>query len=214
MNKEMYLYSLIFVLSFSLSCATTNKERYMNKLSPKEEAYLKVTTVKIKANQKIAGKRLGLLPLNCNKPEVGNVISDTIGHNLLDSSLIIVERTYLVKIIEEQGISLTGLTENIDYSKIGKVSNVDYIMVGTVTMVDRQYSWGFGYGFKKEGSYTECSGAAARIVDLISGEVVMSVVYDTTLVEAKWKQPTQIGEALATGIKYGLWQQGQPKPTQ
>ena len=211
MNREMYLYPLIFVLSFTLSCATTEKERYLSELSPTENAYLKVTTVKINANHKIAGGRLGLLPLNCNKPRVGNVIGDTIGHNLLDSSLLVVERTYLVKIIEEQGISLTGLTENIDYSRIGKVSNVDYILVGTVTMVDRPYSWGFGYGFKKESSYTECSGAAARIVDVVTGEVVMSVVYNTTLVELKWQRPTQIGEALATAIKYGLWKQDQPE---
>ena len=213
MNRKMYLYFLIFVLAFTLSCATTAEEQYFSKLSKKERAYRRVTTVKINANHKITGGRLGLLPLDCNKPKVGNVISDTIGHNLLDSNLVVVERTYLAKILEEQGISLTGLTESIDYSRIGKVSNVDYILVGTVTMVDHPYSWGFGYGLsEKKGSYTTCSGATARIVDVVTGEVIIGAVYDTTRVDIEWQRPTQIGEALATALKYGLWQLSPEEP--
>jgi curli biogenesis system outer membrane secretion channel CsgG len=204
MNRAMYLYPLIFLLSFTLSCASTAAERYyVTKLSGKEKAYLRVTTIKGNANRTITGGRLGLLPLNCNVPKVGNVISDTIGHNLLDSPLVIVERTYLARILEEQEISLTGLTESIDYSRIGKVSNVDYLLLGTVTMVDHPYRGGF---------YTTCSGATARIVDVITGEVIIGVVYDTTQVDLQWQRPTQIGEALATGLKFGLWKRNPNDP--
>jgi curli biogenesis system outer membrane secretion channel CsgG len=204
MNRAHYFFPLIFVLFLTLSCASTAAERYyVTKLSPKEKAYLRVTTIKSNANRTITGGRLGLLPLDSNKPKVGNVISDTIGHNLLDSPLVIVERTYLARILEEQKISLTGLTESIDYSRIGKMSNVDYLLLGTVTMVDHPYRRGF---------YTTCSGATARIVDVVTGEVIIGVVYDTTQVELKWQRPTQIGEALATALKFGLWKRNPNAP--
>jgi hypothetical protein len=144
MNRAHYFFPLIFVLSLTLSCASTAAKRYyVSKLSRKEKAYLKVTTIKTNANRTITGGELGLLPLDCNVPKVGNVISDTIGHNLLDSPLVIVERTYLARILEEQKISLTGLTESIDYSRIGKMSNVDYLLLRTVTMVDHPYRRGY-----------------------------------------------------------------------
>jgi curli biogenesis system outer membrane secretion channel CsgG len=204
MKRAHYFFPLIFVLFLTLSCASTAAERYyVTKLSRKEQAYLRVTTIKSNANRTITGGRLGLLPLDCNKPKVGNVISDTIGHNLLDSPLVIVERTYLARILEEQKISLTGLTESIDYSRIGKMSNVDYLLLGTVTMVDHPYRRGF---------YTTCSGATARIVDVVTGEVIIGVVYDTTQVELKWQRPTQIGEALATALKFGLWKRNPNDP--
>ena len=211
MNREMYLYPLIFVIFFVLGCATTAEERYINKLSELERTYLKVTTVKTNANLTIKGGRLGLLPLTSNKPMVGNVVSDTIGNKLLDSNLKVVDRTYLVKIIEEQGISLAGLTERIDYSRIGKLSNVDFILVGTVTMVDRTYEL-VPLPIHRAHSYTECSGATARIIDVTTGDVLVSAVYDTTRVSLKWQRPTQIGQALATGLKYGLWELSQRKP--
>lgn len=73
-------------------------------------------------------------------------------------------------------------------------------------------TWGNPAAFYKAGSYTECIGATARIVDVITGEVLIGVVYDTTRVTVKWHRPNQIGEALATGLKYGLWKQSQLKP--
>lgn len=204
MNRAYYFFPLIFVLCLTLSCASTAAEQYyVRKLSGKEKAYLRVTTIKSNANRTITGGRLGLLPLDCNVPKVGNVISDTIGHNLLDTPLVIVERTYLARIVEEQGISLTGLTESIDYSRIGKLSNVDYLLLGTVTMVDHPYRGSF---------YTTCTGATARIVDVVTGEVIIGVVYDTTRVELKWQRPTQIGEALATALKFGLWKRNPNEP--
>lgn len=49
-------------------------------------------------------------------------------------------------------------------------------------------------------SYRNLSGATARVVHVATGEVAVSVVCGT----AKWKDPTILGEAIATAIKIEL----------
>jgi hypothetical protein len=62
------------------------------------------------------------------------------------------------------------------------------------------------------GFYGMCSSATARIVDVVTGELIIGVVYDTTRVELKWQRPTQVGEALVTALKYGLWKRNPNDP--
>jgi hypothetical protein len=54
--------------------------------------------------------RLGILPFSSNIPEVGNVVSDTIGANLLASGFDIVDRTHI----------------------IGDVTNVRFVLLGNI----------------------------------------------------------------------------------
>jgi len=214
MNKREYFCSLLFFLFLISSCVpvttATKKDSFTANLTRREKAYLKKTTVHSKSGYDLTSGRLGLLALTCNISETGSVVSDTIGHNLLDTDLRILERTYLNKILEEQQITLSGITENIDYTRIGTIANVDYLLVGAVTFAERLYTTGWG----TLSSYTQCLGATARIIDVASGEIIMSVVYDTSGLYKTWHNPTLVGEALATGIKYGLWKQSKKEPTQ
>ena len=53
----------------------------------------------------LKGKSVGIMPFASNFPQVGNVVSDTIGGNLLESGLKIVDRTQIGKILQDEGIS-------------------------------------------------------------------------------------------------------------
>ena len=75
--------------------------------------------------------RLGILPFSSNIPEVGAVVSDTIGANLLASGFDIVDRTHMARLLEEKDISHLEV-DSPDYKKIGDVTNVRFVLVGNI----------------------------------------------------------------------------------
>ena len=105
----------------------------------------------------IAGKVLGVLPFYSDIPSVGFLVSDTVGANLIDSGCKVIERSYLASILEEHGLSQTGITENVDYRKIGKIASVDYLLVGNVEAKERSKFLMLGK-FASGEQYTEISG--------------------------------------------------------
>lgn len=147
-------------------------------------------------NLNIEGRRLGILPFYCEAASIGNTVSDSIGANLLDTGFIVIERTYLTNILEEQGLVLSGATETVDYGKIGKLSNVDYLLVGTVTAEQREKYSRFGGG-----RYIDVLDATARIVNVATGEIILHV---TWIRGRKILPGVKIGEYLAAGIKKEL----------
>lgn len=149
-----------------------------------------------KPGVKFKGAKVGILQLQCAFQEIGSAVSDALGANLLDSGFRIIERTYLNKIIEEQGLSISGLTTSIDYKKIGQISNVDFLLTGTVIANYRESAFFYG-GLGGANKSIEISGVTARIVDVKTGEVVLSATYTPDAI----RPPIFFGEELAAIIK-------------
>jgi curli biogenesis system outer membrane secretion channel CsgG len=139
---------------------------------------------------KIAGKALGVLPFYSDIPSVGFLVSDTVGANLIDSGCKVIERSYLASILEEHGLSQTGITESIDYRKIGKITSVDYLLVGNVEVKERSKFRMLGK-FASGEQYTEISWATARIVDVTTGLVIIAVTWHK---KKPTKDPVMVGE--------------------
>jgi len=114
----------IFVSTISLltilittSCTSFDKDIYFKE------------TVKFNKNVRIA-----VIPFEdaVNAKNSGINVSDAITNELIRiSNWDIVERTQLMKVIKEQSIEATGMTE-ADYSKLGKLANVDYFITGSL----------------------------------------------------------------------------------
>jgi len=99
-------------------------------------------------------KSLGIMPFSSNIPEVGKVVSDTIGADLLESGFKIVDRTHIGKILQEEGISYLEI-DFPDYSKIGNLAEVNFLLVGNVAF----------------------SSATVRLVDTATGETLIITVF-------------------------------------
>lgn len=124
--------------------------------------------------------RLGILPFSSNIPEVGYVVSDTIGAYLLDSGVDVVERTYLAGILEEQNVSYIEI-DLPDYKKIGEAARVDFLLVGNVAF----------------------SSASARVIDATTGDVLMISIFQPNKVSGS-ASAVDIGESLAKSINKEL----------
>jgi curli biogenesis system outer membrane secretion channel CsgG len=146
----------------------------------------------------IRGASMGVLSFYCAIPDVGSMVSDALSANLMDSRCKIIERTYLAEILEEHGLGQSGITEKFDYQAARKIVNVDYFIVGNVqALATRASSMDAGTTVAKTTIRT--SGATARIVDVNTGEVVMTVIY--SLSRPVEKSPAEIGKTLAESIK-------------
>jgi TolB-like protein len=142
-------------------------------------------TVHSKPGVSIRGAKLGILPFKCLSPEIGLAVSDATGANLIGSPFSVIERSYLSKILQEQGYSVTGITENPNLEEIGKLSGVDYLLVGNVTIMSQRRRW--------------ILEATARIVDVKTGEVVIAILYKPR--SDDYMLPQLTGEAIAVAIK-------------
>jgi curli biogenesis system outer membrane secretion channel CsgG len=167
----------------------------------KWQKVVKVTTI----SKEFRVQRLGILPFRCSDSSVGDLVADSVAANLLDSDLIVVERTFLTAIVQEQGLSLTGLTETTDYSKIGHLADVDFLVFGSVGVLEFKSAAGW-MGITKAKSFSYIDSASARIVDVSTGQVVISCSYRLPggAGNSDWLDPNVVGEALAGAIKDAL----------
>lgn len=155
----------------------------------------------------IRGASLGVLSFYCAIPDVGNLVSDSLSANLMDSQCRIIERTYLAEILEEHGLGQSGITEKFDYQAIRKIVNVDYFIVGNVqALASRDSSMDGRMTAAKTTMRT--TGATVRIVAVNTGEVLMTVIYDPSRpVEIS---PAELGKTLAGSIKGAMDSKSQP----
>ena len=154
-------------------------------VAPKKDAHFEFAESKSKPGAKIEGGRLGILPFQSVVPSIGIAVSDVMGTELLDSPFTVVERSYLDRILQEQGLSVAGITETTNYKQIGSLAGVDYLLVGNVAV--RSARW------------QRITGATARVIDVKTGEVLISSTY--TPPKRGWAAPNYMGESLAEAIK-------------
>ena len=98
--------------------------------------------------------RMGILPFSSNIPEVGNVVSDTIGAHLLAAGFDIVDRSHMARMLEEKDVSYLEV-DSPDYKRIGNITNVDFVLVGNIAF----------------------SSAAVRVVDASTGETLIVTIF-------------------------------------
>ncbi len=159
MNRKRYVLILLLVTPlFSLCSCFHSVESYS------------------KPDLHVKGDRLGILPFSSNIPEVGKVVSDTIGANLLASGLKVVERTHMARILQEQGISFLEI-DFPDYKKIGEFAEVDFLLVGNVAF----------------------SSATVRVVDASTGETLIITVFQPNKISGS-ASAVDMGEYLAKSI--------------
>ena len=103
---------------------------------------------------RIETKRLGIMPVSRNIPEVGKVVSDTIGAYLLESGFKVVDRTQIGKILQDEGISYLEI-DFPDYMKIGNLAEVDFLLTGSIAF----------------------SSATVRVIDTAGGETLIITVF-------------------------------------
>ena len=144
---------------------------------------------------------LGVLPFLSENQSFGNHVSDAVGSNLLDSGSRIIERSFLVHILNEHGYSELGLTESINYKEIGKLVKADYLLVGSLDV--GVYNPGAAVCAWMGGNPNTpfMSGATAKIVDINTEQVVVSVTVSAGKGSLASLQPAKMGKSLAAGIK-------------
>jgi len=118
-------------------------------------------------------KKVAVLPFVCHNREVGYAISEALSAQLLTSRFNVIERGQFEKLLGEQGLTLTGVLED-QSSIIGKIKGVDAIIVGSAT-TDRGFA-GLAYGGYKD----YVASATARMVDLITGEVLLAATFSSS----------------------------------
>ena len=137
-----------------------------------------------KPDMHLEGKSLGIMPFSSNFPEVGNVVSDTIGGNLLESGLKIVDRTQIGKILQDEGISYLTI-DYPDYNKIGNLAEVNFLLVGNIAY----------------------SSAVVRLIDTATGETLIITVFRPNLITDS-TSAVDMGRCLANSIGKELTRAG------
>jgi hypothetical protein len=97
--------------------------------------------------------------------------------------------------LAEQGLTLSGVLEN-QGSIIGKIKGVDAIIVGSAS-TDRGFA-GLAYGGYKD----YISASTARMVDLVTGEVLVAATFSASGASTMSgvTTPSDVGEKLAEEI--------------
>jgi hypothetical protein len=190
MKDIAYDFILLFLILALVSCSTSST----------------LTKVHSNPNIKIERATLGVLPFNSEKPKIGNIVSDSAASNLIGCQFKIIERSYLEKAVEERGFALANLIAKEDYRKIGLMTGVDYLLVGDVPVTPRII-----YGVFRGGTYDYISGANARILDVYTGEAVVSCNYTVGTPYRKWSNPFVIGESIGKSLRKELDKQAKSK---
>jgi len=140
-------------------------------------------------------KKVAVLPFVCNSREVGYSISEALSARLLASQYTVIERAQFERLLAEQGLTLSGVLED-QGSVIGKIRGVDAIIVGSAT-TDRGFA-GLAYGGYKD--YVSTS--TARMIDLITGEVLVAATFSASGASTMSgvTTPSDVGEKLAEEI--------------
>jgi hypothetical protein len=101
--------------------------------------------------------------------QAGNFFADLISGELLGAGFRIIERVHLEAMLREHQLTLTGLLEKQDYLQLGKMTNVRRMFIVSALSSPKM---------------GDISNANLKLVDLNTGEVLMSTVYDNPFADA------------------------------
>lgn len=91
----------------------------------------------------------------------GLLLPDALLTEFLGLGFNIVERNEIAKLLREQNLSLSGILENQDYSKIGKIANIETLIIVV----------------SKENSNGAVASASIKVINVTNGYVIISSTY-------------------------------------
>ena len=139
-----------------------------------------------KPDLRIKKGTIGILPFSSNIPEVGSVVSDTVGAHLLAAGFDIVDRGHMARLLEEKDVSYLEV-DSPDYKKIGDITNVDFVLVGNIAF----------------------SSAAVRVVDASTGETLIVTIFQPNKIIGS-ASAVDVGISLAKSLRKILDQRTKP----
>lgn len=75
-------------------------------------------------------------------PEIGKAVAENLRTSLIKTGLFdVVERTYLVKIVQEQELTYTGLVDEETAVSIGKMVGARVVVLGSITRIGTTYTF-------------------------------------------------------------------------
>jgi len=129
--------------------------------------------------------------------DLTEVMSDNLVLELMNMGYELVERSSLEKVLSEQKLQMSGLSDPETAAKVGKILNVDAIVLGSVTTSQEMKISG---GFMGIGAGTTAksvvSNATMKIVDIKKGNIAMIV----TLSYKKGQPPTEAAKTMAIAL--------------
>ena len=120
--------------------------------------------------------KMGILPFSSNIPEVGNVVSDTVGAHLLAAGFDIVDRSHMAQLLEEENVSYLEV-DSPDYKKIGAITMVNFVLVGNIAF----------------------SSATTRVVDATTGKTLIVTVFQPNKITGS-ASAVDVGNKLAKSL--------------
>lgn len=126
----------------------------------------------------------------------GNVVADEFVFQFIDRGIKVVERSRIENIIKEHNLWKSGNIDPSTIKEMGKILGVDALIMGTVTRYiedkkERIYIRDDTGRLKEEIFLVEAEvGISARMVDVVTGEVVWAgaYVYDSFYTESAIRQ--------------------------
>ncbi len=138
-------------------------------------------------------QRVAVFPFVCSQGSTGYSIADALSAHLLQSRFDVIERSQLNRLLEEQGLTLSGALEDYEFI-IGKIKGVDEaIIVGNASMSQGFAGWLYG------GYVNYVSSCTAKMIDVVTGELIIAVTFsaDSPTPMSGRVTPTKVGGWLA-----------------
>ncbi|MDD5067350.1 MAG: FlgO family outer membrane protein [bacterium] len=134
--KNFKIYIFLFFILGSAGCAGQKSAVK----TEEEDASLLIARMVIRNQEKLPNRSLAVIEfshINGNPVPEGRLLAERIITRLAQYKEIkVVERNKVNKVLEEQNLSLSGLTDSAIMKKIGKILNVDALLTGTLAPVD------------------------------------------------------------------------------
>jgi len=139
--RYLKLYIYLFLIIIIFSCASdTQKKDLPGNISSEENPAQKIAQNIIANINKLPNRRVAVADftdIEGNEITEGKLLAEQIITYLAQNSNVkVIERKQLNKILEEQKLTMLGLTESDNAQKVGKLLNVDGIVSGTIAYLE------------------------------------------------------------------------------
>jgi len=114
--------------------------------------------------------RVAVIPFRGEEP-LGDIFTDALVAELINSGFSVMERSELMRIIKEQTLQYTGAIDPLTASKMGQLAGVDFVVLGYVTTrpVVPLLEWLLGDGEEE----TQIDNVSLRWVNVQTGQIAV-----------------------------------------
>lgn len=128
---------------------------------------------------------------------LSKIMSDNIALELMNMGYQVIERNSLDKVLNEQGLQISGALDSATMAKVGKVLGIDAVVLGNITASQKtQVNQGFMGANASVGTSQTISNATMKVVGIEQGNVIMMV----TLSYKKGQNPAEASKTMALAL--------------